>query len=109
MSESVTNPAKFPGRLWSQLGVHFVPRIFEVESYTRLMQLIVVALVIALLLPNAQQLLLAYAPALEKPERPGWFRLRLQWGTGLFLGGAFFWVIQSFYVAAPSPFLYFNF
>jgi D-alanyl-lipoteichoic acid acyltransferase DltB (MBOAT superfamily) len=109
MSDAMTNPARFPGRLLSQLGVHFVPRVFQVESYTWLMQLVVVTLVIALFMPNAQQLLTSYAPALEKPERPGWFRLRLQWSTGLFLGGAFFWVIRSFYVAAPSPFIYFNF
>ncbi len=73
------------------------------------MQLIVITLVIALWFPNAQQLLAAYAPALEESERPGWFRLKLGWGVGLLLGAAFFLVVRSFYVAAPSPFLYFNF
>ena len=109
MSQEITNPAKYPGRLWTQLGVRFVPGTIPVESYTRLMQLIVITLVIALCFPNAQQLLGAYAPALEEPERPGWFRLKLGWGAGLLLGAAFFLVVRSFYVAAPSPFLYFNF
>ena len=48
-------------------------------------------------------------PALEKPPQPGWFRLKLGWGGGMPLGIMFFWVVRSFYVAAPSPFLYFNF
>jgi hypothetical protein len=109
MSREITNPEKYPGRLWTQVGVHFVPGNIPVESYTRLMQLIVITLVIALWFPNAQQLLAAYAPALEEPERPGWFRLKLGWGVGLLLGAAFFLVVRSFYVAAPSPFLYFNF
>lgn len=109
MSQEITNPEKYPGRLWTQLGVRFVPGNIPVESYTRLMQLIVLTLVIALWFPNAQQLLGAYAPALEEPERPGWFRLKLGWGAGLLLGAAFFLVVRSFYVAAPSPFLYFNF
>jgi hypothetical protein len=59
--------------------------------------------------PNAQQLLAHYDPALEPERRPGWFRLKLGWGSGLALGVAFFWVLRTFYVAAPSPFLYFNF
>ena len=109
MSQEITNPAKYPGRLWAQLGVRFVPGTLQVESYTRLLQLIVITLVIALWLPNAQQMLSAYAPALEEPPRPGWFRLKLGWGAGLFFGAAFFLVVRSFYVAAPSPFLYFNF
>jgi alginate O-acetyltransferase complex protein AlgI len=109
MSEEITNPAKALGRFWTHLGVHFVPRSLEVESYTRLLQLIVITMVIALWLPNAQQMLAAYAPALEEAQRPGWFRLKLGWGGGLLLGFGFFWVVRSFYVAAPSPFLYFNF
>ena len=60
-------------------------------------------------MPNSQQLLQAYAPTLEEPDRPGWFQFKLGWRTGLFLGAAFFLVVRKFYVAAPSPFLYFNF
>ena len=36
-------------------------------------------------------------------------QLDMQWGTRLFLGGPFSWVVRSFYVAAPDPFLYFSF
>jgi D-alanyl-lipoteichoic acid acyltransferase DltB (MBOAT superfamily) len=109
MSEEVTNPAKALGQFWRHLGIHFVSKSLQVESYTRLMQMIVITLVIALGFPNAQQLLSAYAPALEEPECRGWFRLKLGLGTGAWLGFAFFGIVRSFYVAAPSPFLYFNF
>ena len=51
----------------------------------------------------------AYAPALEPAERRGLFRLKLGWLSGLLLGGTFFWIVRTFYIAAPSPFLYFNF
>ena len=73
------------------------------------MQLAVVALVIAWFFPNAQQLLANYSPALEQTVPPRWFRLKLGWVTGLVFGGTFLWVVRSFYVAAPTPFLYFNF
>jgi hypothetical protein len=108
MSDAATNPQKFPGLWWSKLGVHFVPGTFDAD-YTPLIKLLVVVLVIAFCLPNAQQLLATYSPALEKPARPGWFRIRLNWMSGLVLGGTFFWIVRRFYVAAPSPFLYFNF
>ena len=108
MSDAATNPQKFPGLLWSKLGVHFVPGTFDAD-YTPLIKLLAVVLVIAFCLPNAQQLLVTYSPALEKPARPGWFRIRLNWMSGLVLGGTFFWIVRRFYVAAPSPFLYFNF
>jgi len=89
-------------------GVRFVPGIIQVESYTRLLQLIVITLAIALWLPNAQQMLSAYAPALEEPPRPGWFGS--SWaGSGIVLRRRLLLVVRSFYVAAPSPFLYFNF
>ena len=109
MSEEVTNPAKFPGTLWAKMGVQFVPASFPVESYTNLLKLVVLMLAIAFFFPNSQQLLESYSPALEPAERPRWFRPRLGWASGLFLGAAFFWVVRSFYIAAPSPFLYFNF
>ena len=108
MSDAATNPQKFPGLWWSKLGVHFVPGTFDAD-YTPLIKLLVVVLVIAFCLPNAQQLLATYSPALEKPARSGWFRIRLNWMSGLVLGGTFFWIVRRFYVAAPSPFLYFNF
>jgi D-alanyl-lipoteichoic acid acyltransferase DltB (MBOAT superfamily) len=109
MSDQVTNPAKIPGRWWAAMGVKFVPKTFEVEHYTQVIELVIITLIIALCFPNAQQLLAAYEPALEPTQRRGWFRLQLGWSSGLFLGGTLFWVVRSFYVAAPSPFLYFNF
>jgi D-alanyl-lipoteichoic acid acyltransferase DltB (MBOAT superfamily) len=109
MSAEVTNPRKIPGRWWAAMGVRFVPKSFEVPHYTHLMQLIVLTLVIALFLPNAQQLLAGYDPALEPANRPGWFQTKLGVVSGFLLGGTFFCVVRTFYVAAPSPFLYFNF
>jgi D-alanyl-lipoteichoic acid acyltransferase DltB (MBOAT superfamily) len=109
ISDDVTNPAKVPGLWWSKLGFKFVPKTFEAGSYTSLLKLTLVMLLIAMFLPNAQQMLAAYAPALEPPARPGLFHLKLSWGAGLLLGGAFFFVVRTFYVAPPSPFLYFNF
>ena len=109
MSEDVTNPAKFPGVMFSALGVQFVHRTFEYAGYDSLVKMMAVMVVIVLFLPNSQQLLEAYVPALERPTPPGAFRIKLGWSSGLFLGGAFFWVVHTFYIAAPSPFLYFNF
>jgi hypothetical protein len=109
MSEQVTDPGKIPGRWWVAMGVKFVPPLVKVEHYTPIIQLVVITFIIAMFLPNAQQLLADYAPALEPVRRPGWFRVKLGWGTGLLLGAGFFWVVRTFYVAAPSPFLYFNF
>jgi alginate O-acetyltransferase complex protein AlgI len=109
MSDQMTNPLKVPGLWLPALGVTFVPAAIEVPHYTSLFQLVAVMLIIAMCLPNAQQLLALYAPALEPVRRPGWFRLQLGWGSGILLGGALFFVLRTFYVAAPSPFLYFNF
>ena len=109
MTMDATNPAKFPGRLWAHWGVRFVPGSFKVESYDLLFQLMAVALLVALFFPNSQQLLADYEPALETVKRSRFFRLRLGWSGGLVLGVIFWAVIRGFYVAAPSPFLYFNF
>lgn len=105
----LTSPAKFPGLWWAKLGFDFVPRTFAAGPYADLIVLISVMLFIVLLMPNAQQLLANYSPALERVERPGLFQLKLGWRSGLLFGGAFFLVLRSFYVVAPSPFLYFNF
>src|SRR5262249_1703916 len=108
MNNTITNPQNIPGLWWSKLGVQFVAPAFDPGPYTLVMQLVVLTLVIALFFPNAQQLLATYTPALEQTE-PRRFRLKLGWFTGMVFGGTFFWVVRSFYVAAPTPFLYFNF
>ncbi len=108
MNDTITNPQKVPGLWWSKLGVQYVSPAFDAGPYTLVMQLVVLTLVIAFIFPNAQQLLANYSPALEQAT-PRWFRLKLGWFTGMVFGGTFFWVVRSFYVAAPTPFLYFNF
>ena len=109
MTTDITNPGTFAGRCWQQLGGHFVPRTFESGFSKDLAGLMLLMLIITQFLPNAQQMLASYTPALEPAKRPGLFQLKLGWGSGLLLGGAFFLVLRTFYVAAPSPFLYFNF
>jgi alginate O-acetyltransferase complex protein AlgI len=109
MTKEWTNRATFAGLCWKKMGGRFVPKTFETGFSKELVVLVFVMMIIALLLPNAQQMLASYAPALEPVKRPGLFRLKLGWGSGLFFGVAFFWVVRTFYVAAPSPFLYFNF
>src|SRR5207237_10794305 len=52
MSDRVTNPARIPGRWWAAAAIRFVPKSFEVEHYTKVIQLIVMTLIIALFLPN---------------------------------------------------------
>jgi D-alanyl-lipoteichoic acid acyltransferase DltB (MBOAT superfamily) len=109
MTTDVTNPAAFPGRLWAQWGVLFVPGSFKVESYDWLFQVIAVAALIAVFFPNSQQLLADYQPALESVRRPRFVHLRLSWSGGVVLGVIFWGIIRSFYSATPSPFLHFNF
>jgi len=109
MTDAVTDPAKFPGLWCAKLGVRFIPQTFAIESYGVVMALMLLMLIIVFLLPNAQQMLAAYSPALEPVEHAGLFRLKLGSGSAVFFGGAFFFVLRSFYIAAPSPFLYFNF
>ncbi len=109
MPSDVTNPARYPGIIWAHLGVQFVPPLLQVENYTHLLKLVGAMLAIVFFLPNSHRLLAAYEPALEKTTAPARLRFKLGWVGGLFLGGAFFWVLRGFYVAAPSPFLYFNF
>jgi hypothetical protein len=109
MSSDTINPARFPGRLFAQSGVRFVPSPFHVESYDSLFKLTLVALVGALFLPNSQELLAAYEPALETVKKQRWFKLGLEWKGGLLLGAIFFWILKTYYTVTPSPFLYFNF
>ena len=38
MTEDVTEPDKFPGKLWAQMGIHFVPKTFDAGGYTSLLK-----------------------------------------------------------------------
>ena len=60
-------------------------------------------------LPNTQQLLMRYDPILEPVTRPGFFRLRLDWGVGLGLGFLAYLLLRNADETVASPFIYFNF
>ena len=109
ISDEVTNPAKQPGRLLTQFGVHFVPKTFSAGHYNVLIESILAMLAVALFLPNTQQMLADHDPVLEKTGRPRFWYLTLGWRDGLILGGLFLWVVRGFYNAPPSPFIYFHF
>jgi hypothetical protein len=109
LSERTTKPDRQPGKTLAAVGVRFVPDTGKLTSYDEAMKLTLGLLLIAWFLPNTQQLLRGYDPALESEIRPSWWRLKLNLVAGLALGFAFFWVVRASYSAAPSPFLYFNF
>jgi hypothetical protein len=109
MTRDVTNPLRMPGTLWSKLGFHFVQPVFKVQSYDDLIKTVLLLLALVLLLRNSQQWVAEYRPVLEPVQTPKWWRARLGWASGLCLGCGFYLVIRSFFVATPSPFVYFNF
>jgi hypothetical protein len=107
--ESAINPAKLGGQWLAWCGASFVSANLPVASYPAALNLTFFLLAVVWLLPNTQQLLVAYHPILEEVPRPSWLRLRLNAWTGLVLGVLFFWVVRGYFIAAPSPFIYFNF
>jgi D-alanyl-lipoteichoic acid acyltransferase DltB (MBOAT superfamily) len=104
-----TGPARLLRHLLKHLGVPFVPQTLDAVDYSSLIGVILVMLVIVLFLPNTQQMLAEHAPVLEKTTRPRSWYLTLGWRDGLIFGGLSFWVLRSFYIAPPSPFIYFHF
>lgn len=108
IADEVTNPARGSGVFLRHVGFHFVDKAFSAD-YSTLFMMIALMMAIALALPNSQQLLASFTPALEPVKAPARLRLALDLRSGLCLGMAFFLVVRTFYAAAPSPFLYFNF
>ncbi len=108
ISDEVTNPAKTTGVLLRHLGFHFVSKTFDTD-YSSLFIILGVMLAVAIFLPNSQQLLAKYEPALEPIRQPAGLRLNLGLQAGMLLGAGLFMVLRSFFTGAPSPFLYFNF
>ena len=109
LSAETTNPKKQPGLFLQTAGLRFVSDVSGIDSYTDAIRLMVVLLLIVWLLPNTQQLLARYEPALEDHLRPARLHLPLNTASGLALGMLFLLVIRSHYGLQPSPFLYFNF
>ena len=96
-------------RRMAKLGIRFV--LDPAPAYSRAIAAwtLAVSLLIAWFTPNTQQLLRAHQPALEPVERPSRWRMPLNAISGLVLGGLFFGVLRSYYLARPNPFIYFHF
>jgi alginate O-acetyltransferase complex protein AlgI len=109
MSVEALPKSSFLGKTWLLIGGRMVADTAKLDSYTWTLELIGVLALFALVFPNSQQLLVSYEPIFETVHTSGWFKLRLNAATGLLLGILFYGVIRTFFVSAPSPFLYFNF
>jgi hypothetical protein len=107
--DGVNDPKRQPGPLLQKLGFRFVDKNLAFGFYKKGMRQMLVLLLIVFLLPNTQQLLRATDPTLEPVERPSRLRFAFNIATGLILGVLLFAVVRSYFVARPSPFIYFNF
>jgi hypothetical protein len=105
----VNDPKRSPGPLLEKMGARFVKHNLDEKFYKPGMRWMVALLLITFLMPNTQQLLRETEPTLEPVGRPTRWRLELNAVTGLILGALLFAVICSYFVARPSPFIYFNF
>jgi hypothetical protein len=91
------------------MGARFVKQSLAEKFYKPGMRWMAALLLITFLLPNTQQLLRATDPTLEPVARPERLQFRLNAVTALILGALLFAVVFSWFVAKPSPFIYFNF
>jgi alginate O-acetyltransferase complex protein AlgI len=66
-------------------------------------------LILVWFLPNTQQLLYAYQPAVEKVEPPRFGALQLNFGVAIVIGAIFFMVAREFFVSRTNVFIYFQF
>jgi alginate O-acetyltransferase complex protein AlgI len=66
-------------------------------------------LILVWFLPNTQQLLHAYQPAVEKVEPPKFGALQLNFGLAIVIGAIFFMVAREFFVSRTNVFIYFQF
>jgi len=107
--DGVTNPNAQPGLLLQWMGARFVTDRLAENFYKPGLQLVSLLLLVAWLCPNTQQLLRDREPTLEPVERPGRWQMHLTPANGLLLGALLFGVICSYFLAKPSPFIYFNF
>ena len=107
--EGVNDPKRQPGPLLETMGARFVKQNLANKFYKPGMRWMAALLLIVFLLPNTQQLLRTTDPTLEPVERPSRWKLELNAVTGFILGVLLFAVVCSYFVARPSPFIYFNF
>jgi D-alanyl-lipoteichoic acid acyltransferase DltB (MBOAT superfamily) len=107
--EGVNDPKRSPGPLLQKLGFRFTEKNLAPGFYKPGMRWMAALLLIVFLMPNTQQLLRETDPTLEPIARPSRLRLELNAVTGLVLGALLFAVVCSYFVARPSPFIYFNF
>lgn len=80
-----------------------------IDSYTTAIEIVAAIWFIAWFLPNSQQWLARYQPVLEAIRAPPKFQLPFNFPIGLAFGVGLFLVIRTYFIAPPSPFIYFNF
>ena len=107
--KAVNDPKRQPGPLLETMGARFVDQSLGDKFYKPGMRWMAALLLIVFLMPNTQQLLRGTDPTLEPVERPWRWKLGLNAVTGLVFGVLLFVVVCSYFVARPSPFIYFNF
>ena len=105
----MNDPKRSPGPLLQTLGFRFTEKNLANKFYKPGMRWMLALLLITFLLPNTQQLLRDTDPTLEPVQRPTRLRFAFNTATGLILGLLLFLVVCSYFVARPSPFIYFNF
>jgi len=85
------------------------PTGLGIDSYTTAMELLAALWFIAWVLPNSQQWLARYQPVLEAIRAPPKIQLPFNFPIGVAFGIGLFLVIRTYFIAPPSPFIYFNF
>ena len=105
----VNDPNRSPGPLLQKLGFRFTETNLANKFYKPGMRWMGALMLIVFLMPNTQQLLRATEPVLEPVERPSRLRFAFSAVTGLILGVLLFLVVCTWFIARPSPFIYFNF
>ncbi len=107
--EGVNDPKRSPGPLLEKIGFQFTEKNLAVNFYKPGMRWMAALLLIVFFAPNTQQLLRAAEPVLEPVAASSRMRFAFSATSGLVLGVLLFFVVCSWFIARPSPFIYFNF
>ncbi len=108
--KAVNDPKRQPGPMLETMGARFVDQSLGDKFYKPGMRWMAALLLIVFLLPNTQQLLRGTDPdARSRSSARGDGSSGSTRSPASLLGVLLFVVICSYFVARPSPFIYFNF